>query len=354
MMFRIPLSAPTLSGLEALAASEAVRAGHLAQGPEVEEFERALATRFPYREVVACSSGTAALHVGLRLAGVGPGDMVCVPTLTFQATAAAVSDLGAVPVFMDVLPDDWTLCGGHNDARCQVPVDLYGVAADLSTAADMVANMNGVATVEDAAEALGCPEIATGSIAALSFNGNKVITCGGGGALVLDPARVDVERARRLISHCREPVAWYDHREVGYNYRMPALCAAVGMAQLQRLEQRVEARRAIHARYVSELSDLITFQAAPPGTHPSWWLTAGLLSEWVAPDTVIARLAEVGIECRRVWKPLNLQPCWAPQPALPVAEDIWRRGICLPSSAHLTDDEQGEVITELRMAIETV
>jgi dTDP-4-amino-4,6-dideoxygalactose transaminase len=340
---RVLLSAPEVGPAEREALAAAFDAGWIAPvGPDLDAFERELAAVTGRRHAVALSSGTAALHLGLRALGVGVGDDVLVATLTFVATANAVVHAGARPVLVDC-DDTWTMdvglvaaelarraAAGLRQPAAIVPVDLYGrpAAHDELVAC---AEHHGVPVLVDAAEALGAsyrasPVGAQGRAAVLSFNGNKIVTTSGGGALVTDDQALAV-RVRYLATQAREPVLHYEHREVGYNYRLSNLLAALGRPQVADLAARVERRRAVAGRYRDALSSLpgvsfmpeVTPEETRRGTRASWWLTSLTLdreSSTVDRDGLIAGLAAAGIEARPVWKPMHLQPVYASAPRL--------------------------------------
>jgi len=338
-------------------------------GPHVDAFERELARRVGLEHGAALSSGTAALHLGLLLVGVQPGDDVLVPTLTFVATANAVRYVGAHPVLVDVDPTTWCLDVGtvadELDRRARggrlpaavVSVDLYGGGPDYADLATVCAEFE-VPLIEDAAEALGSsfggrPAGSFGHCAVFSFNGNKIITTSGGGMLVSSSADL-VERARFLASQAREPVVHYEHIELGYNYRLSNLLAALGRGQLGRLDRRVARRRAIFERYRSALEPLGGIEMAPvgPGVESNRWLTCLLIDPGAfgaGPEDVRRALEAMDIESRPTWKPLHLQALYADAPVLGggVAERVFERGLCLPSGSSLTDADQDRVVGAL-------
>lgn len=370
-MKRIYLSPPHLSSLEAQFLQEALESGWIAPlGPQVEAFEREFAEVVGARHALALSSGTAAIHLALILAGVGPGDEVVVSTLTFAASAFPVLYLGARPVFIDSERTSWnmdpTLLAEFLEKRARrgklpkavVLVHLYGQSADID-AIQALCQEYGVALIEDAAEALGSTykgkSPGTFGLAGIfSFNGNKIITTSGGGMLVSHDEGF-IAHARKLATQAREPVPWYEHREVGYNYRMSNLLAAVGRAQLRTLEERVQARRRIYERYMAGLSDLpgIDFQPEAPWGRHTRWLSVMLVDEkafGLGPEGIRQALEAKGIETRPVWKPLHLQPVFqeAERVGGEVAEELFAKGLCLPSGSSLTSEEQDWVIESIR------
>lgn len=366
MSERIYLSPPDMSLHERNALLAAFDSNWIAPlGPEVDAFERELADRVGVHDAAALSSGTAALHLALMLLNVGPGDEVWTATLTFAATANAIRYLGATPVFIDSERESWNLDPGLlrdalRDAsgrgalpKAVVAVDLYGQCANYDAILDACQAYE-VPVIEDAAEALGAtyqgkPAGSFGAIGVLSFNGNKIMTTSGGGALVSHDAAF-VERARYLASQARQPVAHYEHIEVGYNYRLSNLLAAVGRAQLARLDGFVDRRREINRRYRTSLEgiDGITFLPEAPGGRSTCWLTCVLLDEerlGVGPAQVREHLETHDIEARPVWKPMHQQPvnrgCRTIGGA--VAEDLFVRGLCLPSGSTLSEARQQRV-----------
>jgi dTDP-4-amino-4,6-dideoxygalactose transaminase len=324
------------------------------------------------RHAVALSSGTAALHLALMAAGVRRGDTVLVPSFTFAATANAVMYLGARPVFLDSTAESWNVdpelvAGELRDraARGQLPraviaVDMYGQCADYD-ALLAACDRYGVALIEDAAEALGAtyrgrPAGSFGLAGVLSFNGNKIMTTGGGGMLVTDDARV-AARTRHLATQAREPVPHYEHRTVGYNYRLSNLLAAVGRGQLQRLGEMIAARRETARHYRAALAGLpgLTFMPVAGYGVPNWWLTCLLVYAerfGAGRDRVLARLARDNIEARPAWKPMHLQPVFRDcvMRGGSVSADLFHRGLCLPSGSALTDQDRERVVAAVRSA----
>ncbi len=364
---RIYLSPPDMSGRERASLMGAFDSNWIAPlGPEVDAFEAELAQRVGVRDAAVLNSGTAALHLALILLDIGAGDEVWTSALTFAATANTIRYQGAVPVFVDSERETWNMDPAlllealrSASARNALPkalvvVDLYGQCANYDAILDACQGY-GVPVVEDAAEALGAsyrgkPAGSFGTIGVLSFNGNKIITTSGGGALVSDDAAL-VARARYLASQARRPVAHYEHDEVGYNYRLSNLLAAVGRAQLARLSELVERRREINRNYRANLEEIdgITFLPEAPGGRSTCWLTCLLLDEGrlgVGPADVCEHLETHNIEARPVWKPMHLQPLHRGCRVIggAVAEDLFRRGLCLPSGSVLSKEGQRRVI----------
>lgn len=370
-MKRIYLSPPHLSGLEGHFLQEALESGWIAPlGPQVEAFEQEFAQVIGAKHALAVSSGTAALHLALIHAGVGQGDEVVVSTLTFAASAFPVLYLGAKPVFVDSEPLSWNmdpnLLADWLEARGRkgrlpkavILVHLYGQSADIDPIRALCQEY-GVPLIEDAAEALGSTYKGRspgtfGAAGVFSFNGNKIITTSGGGMLVSDDPSL-IAHARKLATQAREPVPWYEHQEVGYNYRLSNLLAALGRAQLRTLEARVEARRRIFERYVQGLGDLpgISFQPeAPWGRHTRWLsvITVDHKAFGHSPEKIRQALEAKGIESRPVWKPLHLQPVFRGAEVVggSVAEGLFAQGLCLPSGSSLSPEEQERVIEAIR------
>jgi dTDP-4-amino-4,6-dideoxygalactose transaminase len=334
-------------------------------GPHVDAFEQEFAAFVGAPAAAALSSGTAALHLALVVLGVGPGDEVVVPTLTFVASAAAVMYTGARPVFVDCDAATWNLdpaiVADLLDARARegrlpaavVGVDLYGQCADWDPILESCAR-HGVPVVDDAAEALGAtyrgrPAGRSGALGAFSFNGNKVITTSGGGMLVGDDPSL-IARVRGLSTQARDPAPHYEHSELGFNYRISNLLAALGRAQLRSLPAKVARRRAINARYRESFAAIegIGFMPASPEGESSSWLTVITIDDasGTTPTEVREHLETLDIEARPAWKPMHLQPVFAAAEAWggAVAASVFRRGLCLPSGSAMTDDDVDRVV----------
>ena len=339
-------------------------------GPGLAAFEAELAAVTQQSHALATTSGTAALHLGFRLLGVVPGDEIWAPSLTFVATVAPAVQMGATPRFLDVNPASWTLdphllreelaaaARRGRLPRCVVPADLYGQPSNMPALRE-VCDAWGVPILSDSACALGAtqhgrPAGHGAQLVALSFNGNKIVTAGGGGALLSGDAAL-IARARALATQAKEPAPHYQHETTGFNYAMSSLLAAVGRAQLPSLAERVTARRAIFARYRRVLGQLpgISFMPEPSWSHSSRWLTAMLVDPrafGVDRETLRRALAEQGIESRPVWKPLHLQPAFrdAPMVGGTVAAGLFERGLCLPSGSAMTPADQERVTNVIR------
>jgi dTDP-4-amino-4,6-dideoxygalactose transaminase len=367
-MARILLSPPDTGPDDLKALQRAFEGGWIAPlGPEVDAFETELAQVTGRAHGVALASGTAALHLALLLHDVGPGDRVLVSTLTFSATANAIRYVGAEPVFVDSNLETWNMdpellaaaLADGEYAAC-MPVDIYGQCADYDSIAPLCAD-HGVAIIEDAAEALGAtyggqPAGSFGDMAALSFNGNKIITTSGGGALVTDDGE-QAQRARFLATQARDPAPHYQHSEIGYNYRMSNLLAALGRSQLADLERRVRVRREHNEAYRSALGDLPGIEFMPEGeqSRSTFWLTCLTIdpdAAGVTREQVRLHLETLDIESRPAWKPMHLQPVFAACRSYggEVSERLFDDGLCLPSGSSLTGEERQQVIDGVRSA----
>lgn len=367
------LAPPILSGGEAEAVQRALASGWIApNGPEVDAFEAEFAAVVGSRYALATVSGTAALHLALRCVGVGMGDSVFVSTLTFVASVFPILYLGARPTFVDSEWRSWNMDPAHLETalrlrarRARLPaavvvVHLYGQMADMAGILSVCRRYD-VPVIEDAAEALGATHVGgipgtLGRMGIYSFNGNKIITTSGGGMLVSNDESL-MAHARKLANQAREDVPWYEHHELGYNYRMSNLLAAVGRVQLPSLPERAATKRHIFHRYRFHLGGLpgIDFQPEAPWGTSSRWLTAMTVDPAqfgrTAEEIRLALQAQ-NIESRRVWKPMHQQPVFAgcPHVGRKVANDLFDRGLCLPSGAQMTDsdvDRVSEVIWTL-------
>lgn len=364
---RVYLSPPHVGALERELLLDAFDSNWIAPlGPHVDAFESEFAAFVESPHAVALSSGTAALHLALIGLGVGPGDRVLVSTLTFAATANAVTYVGATPVFVDSEAESWTLdLDLLEDAlraarrtgqtfKALIAVDLYGQCPDYERL-EALCLEHGVLLIEDAAEAVGSrwkgrAAGTFGRCAAFSFNGNKIMTTSSGGMLVsTDKALID--RARYLSTQARQPAAHYEHTDIGYNYRMSNLLAAVGRGQLQALPPRIERRRAIHRRYTKALSTRagLSVLMGHQDCAPNRWLTCIQVDPDAAGtdrEAIRLRLEAENIEARPVWKPMHLQPVFRSAPAIggSQSERLFERGLCLPSGSSLSDSDQARVI----------
>jgi dTDP-4-amino-4,6-dideoxygalactose transaminase len=369
-MARIFLSPPDTTSEERELLLDAFDSNWIAPlGPHVDAFERELAARVGVTDAAALSSGTAALHLALLLLGVGPGDQVIVPTLTFVATANAVCYVGAEPVFVDSDPADWNVDANllaadlYQRARqgrrpaAVISVDLLGGCPDYDVLTAACDDLE-IPLIEDAAEGLGAsyrgrPAGGFGICATFSFNGNKIITTSGGGMLVANSPEF-VARARYLSTQAREPVAHYEHIEVGYNYRLSNLLAAVGRGQLRGLDRRIEQRKAINERYRVAFDGIEGIEMMPFGDDvvPNYWMTCvRILPEVFGADREQIRLAleQIDAESRPVWKPLHMQPLFKDATVVggAVAEGVFAQGLCLPSGSTLSPSDQERIVDKL-------
>ncbi len=372
----IYLSPPDVGELERAMLLEAFDSGWIAPlGPHVDRFEKAMAEHLAIPQAAALSSGTAALHLALHLLGVAAGDRVFVSDLTFVASANAVRYLGAIPVFIDSEAQSWNmdpeqLGRALEDAnranrlpKVVMIVDIFGQCGDFDALRAQCKRFS-IPILEDAAEALGAdyrgghatpqPAGTLGDIGVFSFNGNKIITTSGGGMLVADDERL-VERARWLAAQAREPVSGYEHRTLGFNYRLSNLLAGVGLAQLQQLDLRVQSRRHTNARYRQALTDLpgLSFQPEAPWGRSTSWLSCIQIDRdefGCTPQKIVERLESQKIQCRPVWKPMHLQPLYAECERYggELCERLSANGLCLPSGSTLTDSDRARVIDALR------
>lgn len=349
----IPLCVPSVGLTEEAAVSTALRSGWVAPaGPQVDAFETELAELNERPAAVTVSSGTAALHLALLAAGVKAGDEVAVATLTFAASANAVSYIGATPVFIDcdesgsMSPELLRLALSERAAsgrpiRAVVPVDVYGRPVDHPAIAEAARDF-GATVVADAAESLGArldgrPAGSFGTFAALSFNGNKIITTSSGGA-VLCPDPDSADYVRYLATQARQPVPHYEHTDTGYNYRLSNILAALGSAQLTRLPEILAAKRATYEAYRAMADRLEGVSVLDPADG-NCWMSALILETERDASAMAESLAGMGIETRPVFKPMHMQPVHAGCDLSYItgrAEDLFRRGIVLPSSTDLT------------------
>jgi pyridoxal phosphate-dependent aminotransferase EpsN len=374
---RIYLSRPHMSGREEVRVAEAFASNFIAPlGPQIDAFEASV--RDYLRADVHCvglSSGSAALHLALRIAGVGPGDEVWISSMTFAGGIFPVNYLGAKPRFFDLDPASWTIdtallaeelakaAAENRLPKAIVPTDLYGQSVDLDALETLAAHY-GVRLIFDSAESLGASYLngrkagTGGDAAILSFNGNKIITTSGGGMLVTRH-KAWAEEARFLATQARDPAPHYEHSTFGYNYRLSNICAAIGLGQMEVLDARVTRRREIFARYEAALSRPgIAFMPEPEGLHSTRWLTALTIDPTqtsVSREDIRLMLLEHRIEARPLWKPMHMQPLYAGAPyhGLGVDGGLFATGLCLPSGSDMTDDQQDEVIERVTAMLDT-
>ncbi len=349
--FPVQLDAPNVGSLEKKYLGRAIDDGYVSTvGPLVHEFENAFARFLGAARAVSTQSGTAALHIALHELGIGPGDEVIVPPLTFIATVNPVMQTGAAPVFADVDPATWGLDPSAVEnrvtrkTRAIIPVHLFGNPCDMAGIM-RVAKKHRLAVIEDATESLGASYDGKstglfGAFGCYSFNGNKVITTGGGGMVVGgNPKRL--EHIRFLINQARDVSKGFYHPEVGFNYRMTNIEAALGMAQIERLSGFLRLKKCFTAIYREELSgiDGISFQETYQGAESSLWLTALTIQGHGPIPELQERLKRKGIPTRRVFPPVTGFPPYRrfARGSFPVSQDIYEHGLCLPSSTLNTE-----------------
>ncbi|XZF76225.1 aminotransferase class I/II-fold pyridoxal phosphate-dependent enzyme [Bacillus sp. AL-1R] len=374
---RIFLSPPHMSGNEQKYIQEAFDSNWVAPlGPNVDAFEKEISSYLGASETVVVNSGTAAIHLALSLLGVNKGDRVFCSSLTFIASANPIIYQNAEPVFIDSEPDTWNMSPQalekalqeayleNNLPKAAIVVNLYGQSAKFDELLT-ICNQYNVPIIEDAAESMGStykgkPSGTFGKFGIFSFNGNKIITTSGGGALVSEDIE-SIQRARFLSTQARDTAPYYQHSVVGFNYRMSNILAGVGRAQLQVLEDRVKTRRLIYDRYFTELSKLsgVRFMPELKGTRSNRWLTALTIDEkeaGISSTKLIEILNENNIEARHVWKPLHLQPLFKEKLYYPhsegdhIAESLFKMGLCIPSGSNLTEEEQYRIINCIKSA----
>lgn len=376
---RIWLSSPTTHGDEQRLVQEAFDTNWIAPlGPHVDAFEEEMAAYLMLNSdrklyAAALSSGTAALHLAVKLAGIGQGDVVLAQSLTFAASVNPVVYENATPVFIDSEPDTWNMSPDalraalkkYPQAKAVIPVHLYGTPAKLD-ALTAICRDHGVTMIEDAAEALGGTfrgrQLGTfGDFGVLSFNGNKIITTSSGGMLVSSDA-AEIARTRFLATQARDPAPHYQHSSIGYNYRMSNVLAGIGRGQFRHLQEHLAKKKAIYERYREAFADLDVLSMNPmnPDGEANYWLSCFTLSGTdVRPYAIMDALARENIESRPIWKPMHLQPVYEDCDffADPYAEekgvesvcgDIFENGLCLPSDIKNTEEDMERIIGVVR------
>ena len=374
---RIFLSFPHLGGHEMQYIEEAFKESWVVPlGPNVDLFEQRLGEYLGTNHVVALSAGTAAIHMGLVMLGVSKGDEVLCQSFTFSASANPVVYQGASPVFVDSEPDTWNMSPAALEEaiidrhritgrypKAIVVVHLYGMPARMDEIT-AIADRYGIPVLEDAAEALGseyrgrkCGTL--GRYGALSFNGNKVITTSGGGAVIC-PTAESAARVKFLATQAREPMPYYFHKVIGYNYRLSNVSAGIGCGQMEVLPERVARRRAIHGLYANLFNDMPEIQVHdyPSADFDSnFWLTTILFDNSLGftPEDLRQYLNEHNIESRWLWRPMNMQPVYADAPFYGdgTAERLFNSGLCLPSGSILTDEEIATVATAIKAFVKS-
>ncbi len=385
---KIWLSSPTMHGEELEYIREAYETNWMSTvGENVNEVERVVAERIGRKYALGLSAGTAALHMAVKLAGIKPGDKVFCSDLTFAATVNPVVYEQAEPIFIDTERDTWNMDPValerafelYPEVKHVVLVNLYGVPGKMDRIRQ-ICNRHGACLIEDAAESMGATYRgrqtgAFGNLGVLSFNGNKIITGSSGGMLLTDDQEQAV-RARKWSTQSREKAAWYQHEEIGYNYRMSNVIAGVVRGQLPHLEEHISQKKAIYLRYKEGLKDLPV--AMNPydeeNSQPNYWLSCMLIDDAAmckqvrtdteatyvkepgktCPTEVLERLAAINAEGRPIWKPMHMQPIFRNQPFVArdgfsdVGIDLFHRGLCLPSDNKMTPEEQDVIIRVIR------
>lgn len=371
---KIWLSSPHMGGTERKYVQEAFDANWVAPlGPNVNGLETDIAAYLSPADknelhVAALSSGTAALHLGLILLDVKAGDEVICQSMTFSASANPIAYQGATPVFVDSETETWNMSpefleiaikdrlAKGKKPKAILPVHLYGMPANME-AILKIADQYEIPVLEDAAEALGshingkmCGTY--GVISALSFNGNKIITTSGGGALVAHKAEL-AEKARFLSTQARDAAPHYQHSHIGYNYRMSNICAGIGRGQMEVLDERVKQRRANFEWYKKVLADntAIEFLEAPAGYYSNHWLTTAIVNHpSITRETLRLGLEKTNIESRPLWKPMHKQPIFKDAPFYGdgTAEKLFEDGLCLPSGSNLTDEDRDRILKQIQ------
>lgn len=368
---RIYLSSPTMHGDEQRFVQEAFDTNWVAPlGPNVDAFEQEICAYTKARYAAALDSGTAAIHLALKLAGVKEGDIVFAPSLTFSATCNPIVYEQAVPVFIDCEPDTWNMSPQalerafekYPQAKAVIAVYLYGTPAKIDELME-ICKRHGVPYIEDAAESLGASyqgkQTGTfGRFGIYSFNGNKIITTSGGGMLVSDDAEA-VARARFLATQARDPARHYQHSQIGYNYRMSNITAGIGRGQLLHLDEHIALKKAIYERYREAFADIeeIAMNPMNPDGEANYWLSCVTIDpeSGITPDRVMDRLAEYNIETRPIWKPMHLQPVFENYDFMThgggkesVSQRIFDHGLCLPSDIKNTPEDMELIIGLVR------
>jgi dTDP-4-amino-4,6-dideoxygalactose transaminase len=365
---RIFLSVPHMGGHEKNYVQKAIEDNWVSTvGPNLPGFEHDICQHTNSRHAVALSSATAAIHLALRLLGVGPGDEVLCSTFTFVASANPISYLGATPVFIESEADTWNMCpetlltaikdrlekGGRPAAI--ILVHLYGMPAKLKKIM-AIADKYDIPVIEDAAEALGSRyrghQAGTfGRMGIFSFNGNKIVTTSGGGAIITSDQNL-AERAKFLATQAKDPALYYQHSEMGYNYSLSNISAGIGRGQMEVLEARVKQRREVYNYYYNQLKDIegIEFLPEPKSCFSNRWLTTILLPETHKPESIIQAMEEENIETRALWKPMHLQPLFSQSLYFGngLSERLFKRGLCLPSSSNLQEEDLEKVVRHLK------
>jgi dTDP-4-amino-4,6-dideoxygalactose transaminase len=358
---KIYLSSPHMSdeGYEMEYIKEAFDTNWIAPlGKNVDEFEKEFATKVGIKYAAALSSGTAAMHLALRAAGVGEGDIVFCQSLTFSATANPIIYQNAIPVFIDSDYETWNMCPNaledafkkYDNVKAVIIVHLYGLSANIDKILEICKKHN-VVLIEDSAESLGTTYKGKytgtfGDYGIFSFNGNKIITTSGGGMLVSDNEE-RIAKVRFWATQARDKARHYQHSELGYNYRMSNIVAGIGRGQLKVLDKRVMKKKYIFEFYKRELGELegVKFMPENEWDKPNYWLSCLTLSGKIKPIDIIEALEKENIESRPIWKPMHMQPFYEGYDFIggDVARSIFENGVCLPSDTKMTDDDLNRV-----------
>ncbi|TSI11334.1 aminotransferase class I/II-fold pyridoxal phosphate-dependent enzyme [Lysinibacillus sp. BW-2-10] len=363
---KIYLSSPHMSeeGYELNYVKEAFHTNWISPlGPNVDEFEKAVALKIGIKSATALSSGTASIHMALKAAGVEKGDIVFCPSLTFSATANPIIYQNSIPVFIDSDMETWNMCPlaleeafrKYPNVKAVLVVHLYGLSANLDRIME-ICDKYKVSLIEDAAESLGTlykgKHTGTfGDFGIFSFNGNKIITTSGGGMLVSNNEE-RIKKVKFWSTQSKDPARFYQHSELGFNYRMSNVVAGIGRGQLKVLDQRVQQKKYIFGYYTRELAGLdgIEFMPINEWNEPNYWLSCITLNGKVKPLDLIEALEKENIEARHVWKPMHLQPFYKNYDYVGnnVSERLFKKGICLPSDTKMTDKDLGRVVDTIK------
>lgn len=375
---RVYLSPPHIMGKELDYVKDAFESNWIAPlGPQVDVFEKEIAAYVGVRSALALSSGTAAIHLALRYLGVGSGDVVFASTLTFIGSVAPALYQGATLVFIDSDEDSWNMSPealllAFDNAKKKdklpkavVVTDLYGQCANYDRIVEICRHYK-TPLIEDAAEALGAiyknkKAGSLGMVAALSFNGNKIVTTSGGGMLLSDDEEI-VNKCRFWATQARDPAPWYQHSDYGYNYRMSNICAAIGRAQLETVEERIQTRRKVFDRYKTTLGSISGVNFIPEARYgkSNRWLTVITIDSKqinTKPIDVMKALERENIESRLVWKPMHMQPLFCGVPYYKnlkkdVSKVLFETGLCLPSGSNLAESDQDRIIEIMKRSLE--
>ena len=363
---KIWLASPHMSeeGYEKEYIEEAFETNWIAPlGPNVNEFEKEIACRLGVKHAAALTSGTAAIHLALKASGVGEGDIVFCQDLTFSASANPIIYQNARPVFIDSDYETWNMSPKalekafekYPQVKAVIIVHLYGLSADMDKIVELC-KKHKVVLIEDAAESLGTtykgkPTGSFGDYGIISFNGNKIITTSGGGMLV-SSNKEKIEKVRYWSTQSREPERYYQHTEIGFNYRMSNILAGIGRGQLKVLDKRIAKKKYIFEYYKRELGDLegVSFMPINAWNEPNYWLSCLVLNGRVKETTVMDALEEENIQSRFIWKPMHMQPFFSKYDFIEtgVGEELFRKGLCLPSDTKMTDEDLERVCKTIK------